>query len=170
MSADLPVLLLGAGGAEVVGTEPYRVAQSLQVAVLTDFCNECGNCATFCPTAGVPYRDKPRLYLDRADFEAQDDNAFMLFHEGPVWSLESRMAGDTHRVDLNGSLAYSSPTATVRIDPETWEVLEASGEGRVSLRGAADMFALLEGLRSSAPHLPAANGGGARIAHPGYGE
>ena len=34
--------------------------------MLTDFCNECGNCVTFCPTSGEPYRDKPRLYLDRA--------------------------------------------------------------------------------------------------------
>ncbi len=39
--------------------------QRYQVAVIDNLCNECGNCATFCPTAGRPYRDKPRLYLDR---------------------------------------------------------------------------------------------------------
>ncbi len=69
------------GRRQVVAGErqAYRAEQSLQIAVLTDFCNECGNCETFCPTAGEPYRDKPRLYLDRAEFEAQSDNAFMLF-------------------------------------------------------------------------------------------
>ena len=81
-------------------TAPFRVEQRLQVAVLTDFCNECGNCATFCPTAGTPYRDKPRLYLDRADFEAQQDNAFMLLGQGVI---EARSAGETHRVEVDGA-------------------------------------------------------------------
>ncbi len=39
--------------------------QRYQVAVIADLCNECGNCTTFCPTSGSPYRDKPRLYADR---------------------------------------------------------------------------------------------------------
>ncbi len=38
--------------------------QRYQVAVIDNLCNECGNCTTFCPTSGRPYRDKPRLYLD----------------------------------------------------------------------------------------------------------
>ena len=38
--------------------------QRYQVAVIDNLCNECGNCATFCPTSGRPYRDKPRLYVD----------------------------------------------------------------------------------------------------------
>ncbi len=65
----------------------------------TDFCNECGNCVTACPTSGEPYRDKPRLYLDRADFEAQADNAFMLLDDG---AIEGRFGGETHRLSMNG--------------------------------------------------------------------
>ncbi|MGI9610535.1 MAG: putative selenate reductase subunit YgfK, partial [Acidimicrobiia bacterium] len=53
--------------------------QGPQIAVLTDFCNECGNCVTVCPTSGEPFVDKPRLYLNRDEFEAEDDNAFMMF-------------------------------------------------------------------------------------------
>jgi putative selenate reductase len=41
--------------------------QRYQVAVIADLCNECGNCTTFCPTSGQPYRDKPRLFVDRED-------------------------------------------------------------------------------------------------------
>ena len=41
--------------------------QRYQVAVIADLCNECGNCTTFCPTSGRPYRDKPRLFVDRED-------------------------------------------------------------------------------------------------------
>ena len=46
--------------------------QRYQVAVIADLCNECGNCTTFCPTAGRPYRDKPRLHVDRDNGESID--------------------------------------------------------------------------------------------------
>ncbi len=46
--------------------------QRYQVAVIDNLCNECGNCATFCPTSGRPYRDKPRLYIDTEGPESVD--------------------------------------------------------------------------------------------------
>jgi putative selenate reductase len=49
-----------------------QLKQRYQVAVIENLCNECGNCATFCPTSGRPYRDKPRLYLDRDEIESHD--------------------------------------------------------------------------------------------------
>ncbi|MCB2224033.1 MAG: putative selenate reductase subunit YgfK [Actinobacteria bacterium] len=170
VAVDVPVLALG-GEPSVAGTEHYAVGQQLQVAVLTDFCNECGNCETFCPTAGAPYRDKPRLYLDRADFEAQTDNAFMLFR-GETPAIEGRYGGETHRVEVNGRLSYRSPRVRAEIDPGTWEVLEADGggDGEVSLRPAADLWVLLQGLAGSAPFLPGHEGGGTRVPHPGYQE
>ncbi|MDH3471972.1 MAG: FAD-dependent oxidoreductase, partial [Acidimicrobiia bacterium] len=74
---DLPSLSVEGGKVLVGDASAYRVDQTHQIAVLTDFCNECGNCVTFCPTSGEPYKDKPRLYLNRQEFEAETDNAFM---------------------------------------------------------------------------------------------
>ena len=68
----LPHLQLGPNGLEMSSGKTWSVDQAFQIAVLTDFCNECGNCTTFCPTAGEPYRDKPRLYLDRLEFDVAD--------------------------------------------------------------------------------------------------
>ena len=79
-----------------------RQTQPYQVAVLADLCNECGNCTTFCPTSGAPWRDKPRLYLDREDFEAQDDNAYMITRSGETWAMDARRAGRTEHLELNG--------------------------------------------------------------------
>jgi putative selenate reductase len=153
---------------EIAGEGEFRVGQELQVAVLTDFCNECGNCETFCPTAGAPYRDKPRLYLDRADFEAQEENAFMLHRNGDTVAMEGRWAGETHRIDLNGDLTYAAPGGTARLDPDTLAVVEGGG---VPLEPAAAMYALLRGLEASVPHLPAyGDTAGGRIEHPGYEE
>jgi putative selenate reductase len=170
-ASSVPAVEVAGGEARVTGSEAFHVDQHLQVAVLTDFCNECGNCATFCPTAGRPYVDKPRLYLDREDFEAQADNAFMLLGDG---GMAARVGGETHRISLNGDLAYESPVLRARIDPGTFEVLdlEAVGShGTASLRPAAEMLALLQGLAASASHLPAAGDtAGTRIGHPGYAD
>ncbi len=105
-------------------------AQSWQVAVLADLCNECGNCTTFCPTSGAPYRDKPRLYLDRGEFEEQTDNAFMIFREGDNWSIDARVKGDTEHLDL-----------------------DAARDGLDERH--APMMTLLNGVRQSMPFLPA---------------
>jgi putative selenate reductase len=112
--------------------------QAFQVAVLADLCNECGNCTTFCPTSGAPYRDKPRLYLSRDEFEAQTDNAFMLLQQGDEWAMDARWRGVTHHIDLNDEQEASEPYAAMSV--------------------------LLRGLRHSMPHLPSARPGAADTA------
>jgi putative selenate reductase len=115
--------------------EPGGVRQPFQVAVLTDLCNECGNCTTFCPTAGQPYRDKPRLYLDRADFEAQQDNAFMVFSGGDRWTMDARWQGSTHRIELDKNQ-------------------ENGGDAAPADELYTTMRVLLRGIEKSMPHLP----------------
>ncbi|NNC40235.1 MAG: FAD-dependent oxidoreductase [Acidimicrobiia bacterium] len=166
--------LAAAGGRLVAGdVSPYVADQQFQIAVLTDFCNECGNCVTACPTSGTPYVDKPRFYLDREDFEAQKTNAFMLFEDG---SIASRVDGETHRLSVNGAVEYQAPEFEARLEAGSLSVLEATpareatdGES-FSLEPAADMFVLLKGLAGSMAHLPAVAAAGTRILHPGYAE
>ena len=102
--------------------------QRYQVAVIADLCNECGNCTTFCPTSGRPYRDKPRLYFDRAEFESQDDNAFMVCADEGDWSMDARVGGETLHVSLRDAHADAEPFNT--------------------------MHALLAGIAASVPGLP----------------
>lgn len=98
-----------------IETSGSQVRQRYQVAVIADLCNECGNCTTFCPTAGMPYRDKPRLYLDRTEFEAEDDNAFMIFRNGGEWSMDARYRGETHHLDLADDPNDVQPFASMRV-------------------------------------------------------
>ncbi|MCK4988084.1 MAG: FAD-dependent oxidoreductase, partial [Desulfobacterales bacterium] len=53
--------------------ETVRIAQKFQIINLGDFCNECGNCTTFCPTNGAPYRVKPKFYLTPKSFENEQN-------------------------------------------------------------------------------------------------
>jgi len=177
---QLPDLQPGNDGITTSPGKSWSVEQSFQIAVLTDFCNECGNCTTFCPTAGEPYRDKPRLYLDRAEFEMQQDNAFMVFRDADQWAMEARWQGRTHRIELNGKLDYQGPLFSARLDPDSFEpehIEAATGirdDDALSLEPVATMYVLLNGLKKSLPQLPTALPAGlaakGKIAHPGYAE
>ena len=53
-----------------------------QILHLDALCNECGNCAVFCPYSGAPYRDKPTLFACREDFDHSENPGFWLLGGG----------------------------------------------------------------------------------------
>ena len=40
----------------------FEARKHHQIANFQDFCNDCGNCDTFCPEDGGPYLEKPRFF------------------------------------------------------------------------------------------------------------
>jgi putative selenate reductase len=173
VEVELPSLVVQNGEAVAGESTPFVADQQFQIAVLTDFCNECGNCVTACPTSGEPYRDKPRLYLNREDFEAEKSNAFMMFGDSV---MEARLDGQIHRIEVNGQIEYTSPSFTAKLDKDTLELIEATptaaaSAGEVlSLEPAAVMHTLLKGVTGSMPHIPTMVDGGTFVTHPGYEE
>ncbi|HEX7950549.1 MAG TPA: FAD-dependent oxidoreductase [Candidatus Limnocylindrales bacterium] len=166
---ELPGLVVRDGAiAKTAPAAPFAAGQRLQIAVLTDLCNECGNCVTACPTSGAPYRDKPRLYLDRADFLAQPSNAFMRLADGV---MEGRFAGTTHRIAVDDRIEYQAPGFRATLDPASLALIEATSAGAaegatLSLEPAAVMATLLAGLRRSMPHIPLPADGGTFVPEP----
>jgi len=61
-----------------------------QYMVLTELCNECGNCMTFCPESGDPAQIKPRLFTDQSRFQHADGPRFLLEGAGRI---EAQPAG-----------------------------------------------------------------------------
>jgi putative selenate reductase len=58
------------GGTKIIDLETGKISQKYQILNIGDYCNECGNCATFCPTSGAPYKDKPKFHLTPESFKA----------------------------------------------------------------------------------------------------
>lgn len=139
--------------------ETIKITQRYQVAVFADLCNECGNCVTFCPSAGKPYKDKPRIYSRRDEWERESNNAFLLERLADGAAIHSRIAGRTHTLSLNGRIDYSSPELDA-VWSVGWELLSITAKPnapdceRVSLRPVVEMMALLNGLRGSVPFIP----------------
>lgn len=53
-----------------------------QVVHFDAMCNECGNCAAFCPHNGAPYRDKLTVYRDKEDLMNGRNEGFALLDGG----------------------------------------------------------------------------------------
>ena len=160
VSVMLPQVSCQQGGWTVVGTESFHVTQARQIVHVADFCNECGNCATFCVHQGEPYRDKPRLYLQESDFQQETDNAFYIDKRDGGWMIHRREGGQTLRLyvaDATGAMDFEDGRVRASLSPdfqiETLE-LKTESEGTLSLRGAAEMAVLLKGVTVSLPFLP----------------
>ncbi len=48
----------------------FVIEQDYQILNIADYCNECGNCTTFCPTSGRPFADKPNVALCKESYDS----------------------------------------------------------------------------------------------------
>lgn len=53
-----------------------------QIIHVDGMCNECGNCAVFCPYSGRPYKDKFTLFWSEEDFRNSTNAGFLVTDEG----------------------------------------------------------------------------------------
>lgn len=51
---------------------------SHQIIHLDGMCNECGNCGTFCPHKGNPYKDKVTAFWSEEDFKDSTNKGFLV--------------------------------------------------------------------------------------------
>jgi putative selenate reductase len=56
--------------------EEHGFRNAWQILHLDALCNECGNCGTFCPYDGLPYKDKLTLFSSKADFDGSRNDGF----------------------------------------------------------------------------------------------
>jgi len=90
------------GGAVPVAGPGLEVRERHQIATFQDFCNDCGNCDTFCPEDGGPYLEKPRFF---GSFEAwrrlADRDGFWAARRGGVDVMWGRLRGVEYRLEVD---------------------------------------------------------------------
>lgn len=47
----------------------FAIEKDKQIGNIAEFCNNCGNCDTFCPEMGAPFEEKPQFYLEPDHFK-----------------------------------------------------------------------------------------------------
>ncbi|MFQ5639361.1 MAG: 4Fe-4S dicluster domain-containing protein [bacterium] len=58
---------------EPVNGHTFVLKKTSQIANLADFCNECGDCDTYCPEYGGPFIEKPRFFFSEQSYEKHRD-------------------------------------------------------------------------------------------------
>ena len=71
-----------------------------QILHVDRMCNECGNCAIFCPYDSAPYRDKFTLFYTREGFDESVNNSGFLPLGGK--KVLVRLNGKVFEADLDG--------------------------------------------------------------------
>ena len=161
VSLTLPTVSCRQGRLAVTGGEVFQVEQARQIIHVDDFCNECGNCETFCVHHGKPYLDKPRLFLREDDFELEDDNAFYVERVAKGWAIRRREGGKEARLSVeNGGdeVNFESDLLGMRISSTDFQIkameMKKDFRGEFSLAGAAEMYVILKGLSTALSFLP----------------
>jgi putative selenate reductase len=67
---------------------------AVQVIHLDALCNECGNCATFCPWDGTPYADKLTVFRTEEDFRSSANPGFVIEGRRLLLRLDGTVRGE----------------------------------------------------------------------------
>jgi putative selenate reductase len=127
--------------------ETVRITQKFQIINIGDFCNECGNCSTFCPTSGAPYRVKPKFYLNQKSFE-NEPNGYMLVDS----VLKARVNGELETLSRHEDhLTYETRDIRARLNLNTYSAeavnFRSDASAPLHLRHAAQMAILFTALK-----------------------
>jgi putative selenate reductase len=128
------------------------IEQEYQVLNISDLCNECGNCTTFCPSAGRPFVDKPRIALTEESFRTLD----RVFRIRPGEAMYKEGEKTYVLTRTSRGWDFRSGGANVSLNAR-FDVVAAergpAGDNTLSLRNAVRMRIIGEALRSQYPEL-----------------
>ncbi len=145
---ELQKIGLNNDGWEILPDQLFEVSQKYQIIHIADWCNECGNCTTFCPTADSPYKNKPHLYLNHKAFEKDDDCYFMVENEVSVELIFKNKGNLHHLSEQAKTYLYTTNEAEITIDKKTFKIITYELKNdmqEIQLHKAAEMSIILQG-------------------------
>ncbi|MBK7096432.1 MAG: putative selenate reductase subunit YgfK [Saprospiraceae bacterium] len=138
------------GHYEIADDLPFIINQRHQIINIANFCNECGNCTTFCPTNSAPYLEKPKIHLTK---ESYDKN-----HEGYYFdridnknTLYYKNISDFHKLlIIDNKYIYESNDCYCEFRTGDFSILKFKAKDKNMLefnfRKAAEMRVIFKGL------------------------
>jgi putative selenate reductase len=97
----------------------FTIEQKPQIFNIGDFCNECGNCNTFCPTNDAPYLTKPKFYLTESSFDIED-NCYYLSDNVLVY--KNNGVKQTLKIE-NNKLKYLSESLEIEFNMSDYSII-----------------------------------------------
>ncbi len=142
----------GEGNVSLEEDETFTITQKHQIYNLADFCNECGNCNTFCPTMGAPYQDKPKIHLSDESWDSATEG-FRIIPNGQHSAILQKVNPNTiyQLEESSKGLMFTTPDFSTILNAQTLRIenirFSAPHIREASMQAAAVMFILLKGLK-----------------------
>lgn len=136
------------GEIELINEGFFEITQKHQILNIANFCNECGNCNTFCPTNSAPYKEKPKFWLTKSSFETAqegfylDNKQTLIFkHKGETFTLKEYQDNYLYSTEKFEATINKSDFSIIEIKFKLENVKEAQ------IYRAAEMSVLLNAIK-----------------------
>jgi putative selenate reductase len=137
-----------------------RIIKPHQIANFAPFCNECGNCDTFCPEYGGPFIEKPGFFHDLGQWEAATGwDGFHISRTPEEDTIHGRMKGQVFilatppETPESGMHLFRCPAGEMVIDADALGVAEirtvSVDGGVVDMNAYLTLRLLLKGVLHS---------------------
>jgi putative selenate reductase len=149
---QLDKVLVGSDGTtEIQPDFTFEVKQEVQILNIANFCNECGNCSTFCPTQGAPYLDKPKLHLTTKSFKENDEGYMLSVLKDRLVLIFKQKGGIKTLTEKNDEYIYETDHVFARFEKNTFKLIEAKTltpcVRQIQFQHPAEMSLILEGAK-----------------------
>ncbi len=150
-SFPLQKVVVSKGNYTLEADGTFEIKQGIQILNIDNFCNECGNCNTFCPTQGAPYKTKPKVFLTKAAFDEADYGYYL--EKGKDYQLLTGKK-EGKKVTLlvkEECYTFENELGKVVLNRDDFTILKVvpkSGhaQGVIQLKEAAAMRVILQGM------------------------
>ena len=109
-----------------------------QILHVDGMCNECGNCAVFCPYSGRPYRDKFTLFWSEEDFADSGNSGFLVTTGGVKVRLDGKVMEMDPEKMAKGDFETVRPLIRTVIREYPWLIPQPDDSERKECRPAVD--------------------------------
>ena len=125
--------------------KPFEIKQKYQILHIADWCNQCGNCDTFCPSAGAPYKEKPHLYLDKNYWQQETEGYYYEKKSDTLFYKSNRKIFELQEFD--NLYMFKGNDFRIKLNKE-FSPLDFELKSEINLQIAVEMSILLKGIRS----------------------
>ena len=145
-----PNLHVSNGKLESTESKIFEINQKHQILHIADWCNQCGNCNTFCPTSEAPYKEKPHLHLTKESFEANRGGYFYSAKKKTLFYKEDKQTYIL--IDFTDYYQFKTDKYDFHLDKKTLNPIKheikENGKFEIPLQKAVEMSIVLKGVES----------------------
>jgi putative selenate reductase len=156
VALDYQDYVVRSGRAEAVPGGHFSFREAHQIGTFQDFCNDCGNCDTFCPEDGGPYIEKPRFFGTLEAWKRlADRDGFVVERRGVTDTMWGRIRGVEYHLVVDrvaDRATFSDGRLTVEMTHSSRSAVSASAvpgteEGhRLDVSAYLTMAVILDGV------------------------